>query len=202
MGTRRSLTGFLWGTLPFLALVAPSTELNAQDLPDDESPLVQVFDRILAWHRALADPGDGDDHVAAEFPVAGELSGGGDGWGVVVGRLEGKPPRYGFDVPPGSRYRFAAAGDDRVRDITLCLHDEEGNQIRCESPGHACPTLSVPRRGESAVGRYQVLLWARAERPALVGIIVMVSPLDDEGDAGTPTPRDPGEGSPPEGCRP
>ncbi|WP_428273606.1 hypothetical protein [Candidatus Palauibacter sp.] len=196
MGTRRSLTRLPWGIVPLLALFAPSTELNAQGLPDDGSPLAQVFDRILAWHRVLADPDDGDDHVAGEFP-------GGDGWGVVVGRLEGNEhPRYGFDVPPGYRYRFAAAGDDRVRDITLCLHDEEGNQIRCESPGHACPTLSVPRRGESAVGRYQVLLWARAERPALVGIIAMVSPLDDEGDAGTPTPRDPGEGSPPEGCRP
>lgn len=50
MGTRRSLTGFLWGTLPFLALIPPSTELNVQGMPDEESPLAQVFDRLLVWH--------------------------------------------------------------------------------------------------------------------------------------------------------
>ena len=192
--SRRLPMNLRWGILPLLALVTPAADLNAQGRWDEESPLAQVFDGLLSWHRVLADP----ELFGAEFPGVEE-------WDIVVGLFEaGESRTYRFDVTPGYRYRFAAAGDDNVIDIDLCLHDGEGREIRCDTTANdARPVIAIPRVAESADGIHQVVLHARAvERPALAGFIVVVSPIDDEEDTGTRRPGEPGADSPPLSCRP
>ena len=194
MSARRWTSSLRWGILPILALVAPVADLHAQSRWDEESPLVQVFDGLLLWHRVLANP----DGFAFELPGEEE-------WDLVVGLFEaGESKTYRFDVTPGYRYYFGAAGDEGVIDIDLCLHDDEGREIRCDTTSNdARPVIAIPRGGESAEGIYQVVLHARVvEGRALAGLIVMVTPLDDEEHAGTPTLQDPGPDSPPGGRRP
>ncbi len=165
--------------VPFLAMVVSADELHAQDLSDEESPLAEVFEGILLWHRLMADTA----RSGAQFLGAEQ-------WGLVVGLFEaGESRAYRLDVTAGYLYRFAGAGDESVIDIDLCLQDDEGRETRCdETPNDARPVIAL--LAESG-GTYEIVLHARAlERSAHAGFIIMVTPFD--ADAAPNAPSDNG----------
>ena len=111
--------------LVLVFLLAPPT-IEAQALYDDS--LVEAVIDVLEWLE------DDDYTLAREFGQ----------WGLVFGWFsEGEEEGLiDFDVTAGERYMIAGGGDDNVEDIDICVYDETGREVRCDTATDNFPLVS------------------------------------------------------------
>ena len=110
--------------LVLVFLLAPPT-LEGQAGYDES--LVEAVVDVLEWLE------DDDYTLAREFGQ----------WGLVFGWFyEGEEKDVSFNVTVGDRYMIAGGGDDNVEDIDICVYDETGREVRCDTATDNFPLVS------------------------------------------------------------
>ncbi|MDE2875950.1 MAG: hypothetical protein OXU69_00425 [Gemmatimonadota bacterium] len=110
--------------LALVVLLIPPT-LEAQALYDDS--VVEAVIDVLEWL-------DGDDYTL--MPEFGQ-------WGLVFGWFsEGEQKDIDFTVTAGERYMIVGGGDNNVDDIDICIYDETGREVDCDTAIDNFPLVS------------------------------------------------------------
>lgn len=106
-------------------LLSPSSS-QAQSVTYDDSVIEAISD-VLEW---LED----DDYTL--IPESGQ-------WGLVFGWFsEGEEKDITFSVTLGERYMLAGGGDDNVDDIDICVYDQTGREVECDTAIDNFPLVS------------------------------------------------------------
>ena len=113
-------------TVALVVLLVPPT-LEAQTLSD--SSIYEALNNVLSW----ADM-QGDDYTL--IPEFGQ-------WGLVFGWFgQGEEKDIAFSVDAGERYVIVGAGEENVIDLDLCVYDETGREVDCDTAIDYIPHVS------------------------------------------------------------